>query len=389
MSTKTVIIEEDRAVPAAPAEPADAQMMNRRGIARLQGGDVAGALEEFRRAGSLKPDYPEPWNNSGRVRHLLGQFGLAVADFERALAIRPDYPEALTNRGRARQALGDATGARADFDRALALVGTSAFAAAVLHNRGALRQDTGDLAGALADFDRALQIDPGHTATHVRRGGARKDTGDLAGALADFDRALEQQPSQGLAAIYHGRGGVRVLLNDFAGALRDYDQALSLEPDKFHLYISRGNARYPRRDPRGLVDFRMAFRLDAEGAARELLRIITTDVKRDGQAVLANCTRHLHINPGDVLASARRGLTLLLLGREAEAAPDLARVRELVPDTQAYLQRLIELARPSRSPGGTVQPADPCRGARERLIDAAFVAYGNSFVPTYAGKPGP
>src|SRR5262249_6877936 len=186
--------------------------------------------------------------------------------------------------------------------------------------------------------------------------------------------------------IYHGRGGVRVLLNDFAGALRDYDQALSLEPDKFLLYISRGNARYHCRDPRGVIDFRMAFRLDPEGAARELLRIVTADARRDAHAVLDNCTRHLRINPGDMLASARRGLTLLLLGHDAEAEPDLARVRAHVPDLQAHLQRLVQLARRSRCPGAMAKPADPCGDSRARLIDAAFAAYEQSFGP--AQNPG-
>jgi tetratricopeptide (TPR) repeat protein len=234
-----------------------------------------------------------------------------------------------------------------------------------------------------------LEIDPAHTATYVRRGSARKEAGDLHGALADFDRALEQNPSHGLAAIYHGRGGVRVLLNDFAGALREYDQALHLEPDKFHLYISRGNARYHCRDPRGVVDFRMAFRLDPEGAAGELLRIITVDAQRNPQAVLDNCTRHLRISAGDVLASARRGLTLILLGRDAEAEPDLARVRTLVPDLQAHFQRLVQLARRSRCPGATAKPADPWGDSRARLIDAAFAAYEKSFVPASAGNLGP
>src|SRR5262249_54605330 len=160
--------------------------------------------------------------------------------------------------------------------------------------------------------------DPAHTATYVCRGNLRKQTGDLDGALADFDRAVEQNPRASLAAAYHGRGGVRVLLNDFAGAIADYDRALSLEPENFHPYISRGNARYPKRGPRGLLDFRMAFRLDPDGAAREVLRSLNGDVRRDAGAVLDNCDKHLRINDRDWLASARRGLTLLLLGRAAE-----------------------------------------------------------------------
>lgn len=288
------------------------------------------------------------------------------------LAVRPDYPDALTNRGRARQALGDAAGARADFDQALSLVATSPYAASVLHNRGMLRQTQADLAGALADFDQALAIDPKHTSTYVARGLARKENGDLEAALADFNQALEQNPAQGLAAIYHGRGGVRVLQNDFAGALADYDQALSLEPERYLFYISRGNARYHLRDPRGVLDYRMAFRLDADGAAREFVRILATDVQRDAEAVLDNCNKHLRLSDRDVQAYARRGLTLLHLGRDAEAAPDLARCRALLGDALPYFQRLLERILSSRNSPAPTGSAGPRGALSTGLIDEVF-----------------
>ena len=354
--------------PAAAAmdEFGSARALNRRGIARYQSGDVHGALADFRQAALLQPNYAEPWNNSGLLRQGLGQLTQAAADFDRALAIRPDYPEALTNRGRIRQALGDPEGARSDFDRALELAANSPFAASALHNRGMLRQHLADVAGALADFDRALQLDPGHTGTYVCRGNLHKEIGNLDAALADFDRALAQNPRASLAAAYHGRGGVRVLQSDFAGAIADYDHALSIEPGQFHLYISRGNARYHKRDPRGLLDFRMAFSLDADGAARELLRILQGDSRRDAPAVLDNCDKHLRINDRDVLAYARRGLTLLLLGRTAAAAPDLARVAALAPDMQVWLQKLVALA-------GGAATALAWTGAREPAPSSSAV----------------
>jgi tetratricopeptide (TPR) repeat protein len=357
--------------PDADREP-DAQELNRRGIARLEAGDAAGALAEFRRAAARAPHAPEPWNNAGLVRQRLGQLREAVADFDRALALRPDYPEALSNRGRARQALGDCDGARADFDRALAGA-TGGFAVAVLHNRGALHQERGDLAAALADYDRALALDPGHAATRAARGLARKESGDLDGALADFDAALEQGPDEGRATLYHGRGGVRALRNDFAGALADYDRALALDPERFNYYLSRGNARYHRRDPRALLDVRMAFRLDPDAAAREMLRILTTDARRDAAAVLENCTKHLRLSDQDVLAHGRRGLTLLLLGRRAEADADLARFRELAPGLEPYLLRVLELI------DGPAGPA-----AAEAVCDAVFAGAAPS---AFAGLP--
>jgi tetratricopeptide (TPR) repeat protein len=364
--TMTTSFQNTTTHPAGPSSPSTAaQETILRGIARLLAGDRAGALADFHAAAALAPEWATPWNNAGLVRHMLGQYRAAIAELDQALARQPNYVDALNNRGRAAQALGEFDAAAADFDRALAGAAGAA-AVPVLHNRGTLRQQQGDLAGALADFDRALEINQHHIATRIARGLARKQAGALDDAVADFDQALAEQPAHGLAAIYHGRGGVRVLQNKFAEALADYDLALSLEPNNVCYYISRANAHYHKRDVRAVQDFHMAFRLDAEGAAQEVLRTVTADAQRDAAAVLENCTRHLRISARDVLANARRGLTLLLLGRHAEARPDLERVRDLLPDLRPHWQRLVELA-------GGQWPATPELGP----LNAVFTAFAD------------
>jgi tetratricopeptide (TPR) repeat protein len=362
----TTLLPTDNVHPCLPAAPSSAaQEAVRSGIARLQAGDRAGALADFQAAAALDPKWATPWNNAGLVRHMLGQYRAAALDLDQALARQPGYVDALGNRGRAFQALGELAAAAADFDRALSgAVGEAAVP--VLHNRGMLRQQRGDLAGALADFDRALEISPGYTPTRIARGLARKQAGALDDAVADFDLALAEQPTHGRAALYHGRGGVRVLQNKFAEAIADYNQALSLEPGNVCYYISRANARYHKRDARAVADFRMAFRLDGEAAVREVLRTVSTDARRDGALVLENCTKHLRISARDLLANARRGLTLLLLGRQAEARPDLERVSDLLPDLRPYWRRLVELA------GGHLPSA-----AMANPLDAVFAAMAN------------
>jgi tetratricopeptide (TPR) repeat protein len=347
---------------SAPDVPADAAALNRRAIARLMQGDPEGALADFRRCVELDPGYAEAWNNSGLVRQRLGRPAEALADFDRALALRPDYPEALNNRGQARQRAGDLAGAGADFDRALACA-PGRFAASVLHNRAAVRQRLGDLAGALADFDRALEIDPGHAATYLNRGAARKEAGDLDGALADCNIALERVAPDLSAATYHHRGGVKVLLGDIAGALADYNAALALEPNNPVFHLSRGNARYHRRDPLALADYRTAFCLNAEAAAREAARFLADDVRRDAEGVLENCRKHLRISARDALAWARRGLTLLLLGRAAEAEADLEQARALQPGFRAWLEKVVALIEGRSAEGKTGTPMAPAASA--------------------------
>jgi tetratricopeptide (TPR) repeat protein len=267
----------------------------------------------------------------------LGDPAGAVPDFDRAIQLAPSYAEAYSNRGEARRALGDFTGAIADFDRALALVPQHG-SPLIYHNRGAAYQAQGAHAQALADFDRALAINPVHAPTYNNRGSARHALGDLQGALADFDRALELTPASASASIYHNRGGVRVTLGDLKGAIADYNTALDLDPQLYVAYISRANARFHRRDPESFRDYLRAFAIHPESASREIVRILASDLQRDPEAVLKNCQKHLRINPSDVIAMARRGLTLFLKGRAQEAEADFSAIASLCPDIELPLR---------------------------------------------------
>ncbi len=335
---------------AIPAPgPASAAKYNQRGIARFTQGDLPGALEDFQTATRLWPDHAEPWNNCGLVRQMLEGPAPALEDFNRALALRPDYADALNNRARARQALGDFPGAMADFDRAL-VHASSRSLAGIYHNRGTLRETSDDLIGALADYDRAIEADPDHVATYLNRGHARKQAKDLAGALADFDHALALLPPDQAAPAYHGRGGVRVLQNKFAAAIADYDEAIRLDPANHVAYVSKACACYHRRDPRGVAIGVTALSLNPDASAKELARIMTEGLREGAEDVLANADQHLRINPRDSLAHLRRGLTLVLLGREDEAAINLGFFLKLAPGFAPFWDRIMRHVRGGEAP---------------------------------------
>lgn len=356
------------------ADRTEATTRNRRALDRLRRGDLEGALDELDQALALQADHAEAWNNRGMILHMLGRLEEALVHFDRAVAERANYSQALNNRARVRQALGDLSGARADFDDAVACAADREMAS-VLHNRGVLRQTQGDLAGALADFDQALALAPQHQVTYGLRGVVRKEAGDLAGARADLDRALDDTPSTGSAALFHARGGVRALQNDFVGAIADYTCALDQEPLNYLFFLSRGNAYYHRRDGRAVLDYRTAFRLDPEGAAREALRLLTADIQEKGEDVLDNCTRHLRLNKLDILARLRRGLTLLLLGRDFEAAGDLDEVRKTYPPAAPHLNEVIQMIHAQRSQLG-VEQVSSSSTEEERRIDMVFAHWG-------------
>jgi tetratricopeptide (TPR) repeat protein len=277
-------------------------------------------LADLDQAVAIEPRYAEAWNNRGIVRQALGSPAQALADFDRALEIRPRYAEALTNRGVTRQALGD-------------------------------------LAGALADLDRAIGICPDRAEAHIGRAAALKAVQDWDGAFADYEHVLRLVPREAAAAVHHLRADVRVNQRRFADALAECNQALAVNPRYCMAYVSRGNVRYHLRDLQGTSDYWTAFQLNPEDTAAEIIRILTTDIRQDVEEVLENCRKHVRICPDDVVAYARRGLTLLLLGRDAEAARDFTQILQRKPEWKAYLDLLMATARRYEQPGDGQAPS--------------------------------
>jgi tetratricopeptide (TPR) repeat protein len=326
----------------------------RRGVNRHKQGDLDGAIAEFGRAIASQPDWAEAWNNRGVVRHARGDSAHALADFNRAIELAPGYAEAWNNRGFVQHALGDYRGALNDLNRAIELAPGYAQA---LGNRAITRRAIGDLDGAIADLDRALEIQPGHPEFLNARGSARHARDDLDAALADFSRLLALVPDEVAPVVYHSRGAVHFSRHDFTAAVADFTRAIALDPSFCLAYVSRGNTRYHLRDLSGYEDYVVAFRLNRELAASDIIRFLRADLRQNAEAVLENCRKHVRICPNDLVAYARRGLSLLLLGREEEARENFEEIarRNTDPNWKQHLELLIDSARRSDS---TLYP--PC-----------------------------
>jgi tetratricopeptide (TPR) repeat protein len=322
------------------------------------------ALQQIKRyteALTANPAQPEALVRRGMVQHALGDFAAASADFTAALALKPDFPEALNNRGVVRQAQEDNAGAIADYDEAIRLRPNYSEA---FNNRGTARHALGDFAGAVADFDRAIASQPAYPEALNNRGAAKQRLRDLPGALADFDAAIRIHPLY--AEAFDNRGGVHYLLWRHEQAIADFDHALRLygraaPPGVLcRLHVSRGDARYHSGSGDGLLaDYRQAFRLDPDAAARLIVGRLARDIEANFNLLLANCDKHLRANPDDFIAFARRGVVWLLAGKDVDAQRDLDRFYQKHPNNPlGIVRQLADKAREYRERHGVVIPGN-------------------------------
>ena len=133
--------------------PSLATLFNHRGRAKLELGDLTGAIADFDTALSHNPASAMAHNERGRARHKQGDNDRAVADYTAALALNPQYGDAYRNRGTARIHQGQLADALTDLDAAIASVNYD-LASRIL--RGIAHYLNDDGAAAIPELSAAL-----------------------------------------------------------------------------------------------------------------------------------------------------------------------------------------------------------------------------------------
>ena len=99
----------------------DAVAHYNRGVDHLEEGRYTEAIQEFKEAVVIKPDYARAYYNMGVAYMKLKHYAEAVAACDKAIAIKPDFSEAYSNMGAAYNELGQHTEALAACKRAVSI----------------------------------------------------------------------------------------------------------------------------------------------------------------------------------------------------------------------------------------------------------------------------
>jgi tetratricopeptide (TPR) repeat protein len=282
-----------------------------RATAKMNGGDLDGALVDYDAALILNPLWETTWMNRGTLHAVRGEPAAAVSDFNRAIELDPKYAEAYVRRAISRAKLGDAAGATADLEIGIGLHPESPTGYSA---RGNLRLDRGDLRNAIADYDRSLAIDRASPDVYRNRGLAKFRSGRPAEAIADYNRSLDLRPDH--VDTLTNRALARSLAGDPDGGLADLSTAIRLRSDP-GLFVSRATIRGMKGDlPGAITDLSEAVRLKPD---------------------LAD-------------AYARRGMAYLEMSRKPDAVRDLEKALDLYPARSPQRAAIEEALRRARNP---------------------------------------
>jgi predicted O-linked N-acetylglucosamine transferase (SPINDLY family) len=204
--------------------------LSNRGIAKLELGRAAEALEDFDRAVALAPSFAEAHLNRANALMSLFRAKEALPAYETAISLNPRLAQALSGRGNALYELRRFNEAVASCRRAIEADPVMADAHANLANalRAVRRYQE-----ALGSCDTALSLKPDHGVALANKALALCDLGRDKEAIQFFDRAIAINP-RNVDAI-HNRAIAKQLLRDLPGAMADYERALELHPGQMCL----------------------------------------------------------------------------------------------------------------------------------------------------------
>ena len=163
--------------------------------------DSAEAIDRFREALRIKPDYANAYNELKKTFTAPEYIDRTIARTLEALKLNPENP--------------------------------------ALHSKlGSLYESKGELDKAMVHYRRVLQLNPDSAETHSKLGNVLEQQGKVKEALFQYSMALRLQP--GFAETYFNLGNVLVRQGNYEDAIVHFSKALELKPNFFQAHTNLG-----------------------------------------------------------------------------------------------------------------------------------------------------
>ena len=197
------------------------------GYCYAERGRSAEAIEAYKQAIRIKPDFAEAHCFLGIRYGMLGRNAEAIEAYKQAIRIKPDYPEAHYNLGVTHGELGRNAEAIEAYKQAIRIKPDYAQAHC---NLGVKYGELGRHAEAVEAYKEAIRINPDHPNAHYNLGVAYGNLGRRAEAIGAFKQAIRIKPDHAQA---HYNLGIRYLIAGSKGsALDEYKILKELDKER-------------------------------------------------------------------------------------------------------------------------------------------------------------
>ena len=183
------------------------------------------AMEAFRQASLIEPDWNHPHTGMGVTYEKLGKQDSAIAAYKTAISMDPADPQANASLGYLRAVKGDVGEALGNMATA---VKSDPRSASFRNNLGLAYMSQGQPQKAEGEFREALRLDPGVTDVRNNLAASLGQQGKLEEAVGVLREAIRLAPTDSKA--HANLGYTLELMGDARGALESYRKVQAMDP---------------------------------------------------------------------------------------------------------------------------------------------------------------
>ncbi len=178
--------------------PHNARAFEHLGTAMVKKGKLEEAIENYRRAVTIDPDFTSAHANMGNALTQTGLFDEAILHYDRVRLLDPHHVEARLNRGHALDMLGRAEESIEAYREATQVGGPRAdpgILARAHYNLGSAVGRQGDFDGAVLHYREAIRLRPDYEKAHYSLAWVFERQGHLGAAIRHYESVLRINPN--------------------------------------------------------------------------------------------------------------------------------------------------------------------------------------------------
>jgi tetratricopeptide (TPR) repeat protein len=249
-------------------------------------------LHALERVVAEDPNVIDAWFMLGNEYYRRRQFTRAIEQFKRALDLKPDYDLVVINMANAYRALGRDQEAMVGYRRFMELDPKNA---QIRYEAAQILIDSGKLDEAREQLTEALALEPKLAAARNALGVLALRAGDLAGAEREIRAAIEEKADVRLA--HFNLALLAEQQGDVPRAVSEYKKEIELHPNSYKAAFNLGRLYERAGDRTGqIAEFKEAVRMNPSFA--------------EGHLFLAKAYLDLGQNLDEAVVLARKGIEL-------------------------------------------------------------------------------
>jgi tetratricopeptide (TPR) repeat protein len=200
-------------------------------------GKTQEAMENYRKALEINPQYEDAYNNMGYALAALKRYPEAIAHYRAALKFKPNHTEVHNNLGNALADLGQVDEAVEEYKIVLKENPEHADAH---NNLGIALAMKGQFDQATAHFAAAIKYKKNYASAHSNLGNALAVQHKLPEAIREYQECLRLNPND--AQAHNNIGNALAELGNMNEAIQHYQRALELNKDNPEAHFNLGIA---------------------------------------------------------------------------------------------------------------------------------------------------